>query len=351
MGVSGASKWYYEVTLESNGQILIGFATSTIGLGPDTQLGTDDRSWGWDGSQCQKFTGGKCEGFGDKTWKVGDVIGVLLDLDQRRISFSRNGVSLGVCFTDIPKDQLLYPAVSLRRYQRVTCNFGGTPFRYPDHSAFSFHLFLNEKQVAALEKLFEHYQKIGMDLSQSQEDRGDVCKADGVFQFASDVGAVDDTDPLLLVIAWKLKGEKPWEFTREEWVRGFSMYGLHDIASIKTTSHKWKSDIFKDDDAFKPFYNWTFDYLREDRKILSIEEVKTLWSMLGMANRWQLWNRWLEFVLDKKKRQYLSRDEWCVVLTFAMEHKDGIESYDPEGPWPVLMDDFVQFVKGELDDE
>lgn len=61
---------------------------------------------------------------------------------------------------------------------------------------------LNDKQRAALQKLFEHYQKVGSDLSESQDDRGDICKADGVFQFAQDVGAKDDSDPLLLIIAW-----------------------------------------------------------------------------------------------------------------------------------------------------
>jgi hypothetical protein len=53
----------------------------------------------------------------------------------------------------------------------------------------------------------------------------------------------------------------------------------------------------------------------------------------------------------KKKREYLSRDEFFVVLTFAQEHPDGVDNYDPDGPWPVLIDDFVAFLKGEDNDE
>jgi hypothetical protein len=107
-----------------------------------------------------------------------------------------------VAFSEIPRDVFLYPAVSLKRYQKVTYNFGKTPFKYPNKEAFPLHMALNDKQKSALLKLFEHYQKVGSDLSESQDDRGDVCKADGVFQFATDAGATDDTDPLLLVIAW-----------------------------------------------------------------------------------------------------------------------------------------------------
>lgn len=104
------------------------------------------------------------------------------------------------------------------------------------------------------------------------------------------------------------------------------------------------------EESFKPFYAWCFDYLREDRRVLSAEEVKTLWNMLGMAGRWKLWGKWLEYLFTKKKREYMSRDEWCVTLTFAQEHKNSIDNYDADGAWPVLIDDFVRFINGEEDD-
>lgn len=169
-------------------------------------LGRDSVSWGWDGYNCQKTNAGKTESFGSDSWRVGDVIGVLVDLDSRKISYYKNGNSLGVAFTDVPKEHFLYPACSLKRYQKVTYNFGKTPFAYPLKDAFPLHMALNEKQKAAVEKLFDHYQAKGMQLSESQEDRGDICKSDGVFLFATDAGAKDDLDPLLLIIAWSKWG-------------------------------------------------------------------------------------------------------------------------------------------------
>ncbi len=140
--------------------------------------------------------------------------------------------------------------------------------------------------------------------AQSGEDHGDVIKADGVFQFATDAGAADDSDPLLLVMAHKLHCEHPWELSREEWMRGFSLFGLHDIVSIKTAAARWKQETLSGDaELFKNFYCWTFDYLRDDRKILTMDEAKTLWSMLGMAARWKQWKQWLDFLLIKKKRE------------------------------------------------
>lgn len=244
--------------METNSQMLIGFVTANCNMVENDGkelfvffctrlfcsknlhlsgqgLGRDSVSWGWDGYNCQKVTAGKTQSFGSGSWRVGDTIGVLLDLDGRKISYYKNGSSLGVAFTDVPKDHFLYPACSLKRYQKVTYNFGKTPFTNPVKDAFPLHMALNDKQKAALEKLYEHYQAKGVQLSESQEDRGDICKSDGVFMFATDAGAKDDLDPLLLIIAWKLGGEKPWEFTRQEWVNGFSLYGLHDISGIKVS--------------------------------------------------------------------------------------------------------------------
>lgn len=44
---------------------------------------------------------------------AGDVIGALWNRIDRTISFFKNGVSLGVAFSDVPEDRL-YPTVGLR---------------------------------------------------------------------------------------------------------------------------------------------------------------------------------------------------------------------------------------------
>lgn len=114
-------------------------------------------------------------------------------------------------------------------------------------------------------------------------------------------------------------------------MNGFSLYGLHDISGIKTAAANWKQQTLADYDSFKPFYNWCFDYLREERKILTMEEVQTLWNMLGMAKRWKFWAQWMEFLTKKKKRVHLTRDEWCVILVFSHEFPENVDGYGKEG--------------------
>jgi hypothetical protein len=97
-------------------------------------------------------------------------LGFALDLDLRKAYVTRNGTLLGACFVDLPKERLLFPAVTLRSHQRVTVNVGATPFRFPDKLAFPWHMPLSDKQKLALEKLYEHYKKVGVELSEVREE-------------------------------------------------------------------------------------------------------------------------------------------------------------------------------------
>lgn len=354
VGVKGAGKWYYEVSIDQNADLRIGWSSINCTLQPknNSALGTDNESWGYDGQNATKYCNGNSSDYGTRYWKNGDIIGVLLDLDSRKISYFQNGKDLGVAFTSVPRDKFLYPSVSVRRYQGVTFNFGKKKFKKLPSGAYPLHSLLNSAQKTALGKLYEHYQSIGVKLSESMEDRGDICKADGAFEFANDLGAEDDADPLLLIVSWKVGADEAWEFDRKEWERGFALYGLYDIKTIKAAAHRWKKETFSDNEGFRPFYLWCFGYLLDnDRKILSIEEVQTLWLLLKMESRWpKAWDKWDSFLTDKVKRTHLSRDEWGGLLSFIVDNPDGVtEDYDDTGAYPLLLDDFVDFCNGKED--
>ena len=161
VGVSGAGSFYYELSLQSAQQIVIGFANRHCGLAAGQHLGSDDNSWGFDGYQAQKFSSGINESFGSPNWKSGDVIGVLLNFDQRKISYSKNGKLMGVAFSQFPRNELMYPAVSLRRNQKVTFNFGSSKFKFSPKNAYPYHVILNATQKTAISKLFDHYRNLG----------------------------------------------------------------------------------------------------------------------------------------------------------------------------------------------
>lgn len=74
-------------------------------------VGDDNVSFAYDGNRIKKWNQ-QASNYG-QAWAVGDVIGCCLR-DGRDVEFFRNGVTLGVAFTDIPSGPGIayFPAVS-----------------------------------------------------------------------------------------------------------------------------------------------------------------------------------------------------------------------------------------------
>lgn len=112
----------------TNGSVRLGWAN--LSFSPSFELGGDENSWAFDCSGGRKFFAGGSESYG-KTVQVGDVIGCMLDLHDKTISFSLNGellldiVGSECAFSDIPTGEASYvPALTLGVGQKVRLIFG-----------------------------------------------------------------------------------------------------------------------------------------------------------------------------------------------------------------------------------
>ncbi|EGT37287.1 hypothetical protein CAEBREN_31615 [Caenorhabditis brenneri] len=119
-------KWYFEFEILTAGYMKIGWMD--VGSTPEIQLGADDRSYAFDGYLGRKWHQG-AETYG-KEWKIGDVVGCFLDLNDRTISFSLNGELLldpsgsEMAFDNVVCGDGLVPAMTLGSGQRGRLNFG-----------------------------------------------------------------------------------------------------------------------------------------------------------------------------------------------------------------------------------
>lgn len=134
-----SGRWYYEVTLQSDGLMQIGWTGGTFQCDPLRGQGVGDhvRSWAFDGLRRKKWNV-TSEGYG-RRWRVGDVVGALLDVGRKEMRFYINGEDLGLAFSNlelIDKGESgescgLRPAASLNTGQKAIFNFGNAPFKYP----------------------------------------------------------------------------------------------------------------------------------------------------------------------------------------------------------------------------
>jgi len=138
---------YYEIIIETEGIAQIGWGrilTSNEGhvrvlpsTGKDSFLpnsdtgdgvGDDAFSYGFDGFRRKVFHDGKEISYSKNDeggWKKGDVIGCLYNFSNGTVSFSVNGIDLGVAFDNVGgRDSLLYPVFSLNENEIIGMNTG-----------------------------------------------------------------------------------------------------------------------------------------------------------------------------------------------------------------------------------
>ncbi|CAM9271120.1 unnamed protein product [Ectocarpus sp. 6 AP-2014] len=149
--------WYFEVALLTAGLMQIGWADHTfVAGGPESGDGIGDvsGSWAYDGVRQQRWNEGQSD-YGE-AWKVGDIVGCLLEIDQASqtasMRFSLNGQDMGVAFDGVklapaaaePGSSSLglkvepgfFPALSLEEGEAVTVNLGQSPFAHPPPDGF-----------------------------------------------------------------------------------------------------------------------------------------------------------------------------------------------------------------------
>ncbi|KAJ7974400.1 Defective in cullin neddylation protein [Quillaja saponaria] len=100
-------------------------------------------------------------------------------------------------------------------------------------------------------------------------------------------------------------------------------------------------DLMVDFSEFARFYDFVFFMCRENgQKNITIGKAVSAWKLV-LAGRFLLLEQWCDFV-EKNQRHNISEDTWQQVLAFSWCTHENLDGYDPQGAWPVLVDDFVE---------
>ncbi|CAF4506903.1 unnamed protein product, partial [Rotaria sp. Silwood2] len=122
-------KWYYEVELLTSGRMLIGWGHAS-NLSAFYSLGTDSYGYSFDGLNARRFHHNTYDRFG-KQWTKNDVVGCMIDLHDKTISFSLNGELMldnygnETAFDGLDIDEIGFvPAITSFSGQKARFNFG-----------------------------------------------------------------------------------------------------------------------------------------------------------------------------------------------------------------------------------
>jgi hypothetical protein len=126
-----SGKWYWEIKIDDRGANQdLNFYPGVANLSAPKEnfVGYNKNGWGYWGAYGDKRNG-SIKPYGP-TFDEGDVIGVALDMDAKKLKFYKNCTDLGVAFSGL--SGTLYPAAGqFGGDVKVTANFGATAFACP----------------------------------------------------------------------------------------------------------------------------------------------------------------------------------------------------------------------------
>jgi alpha-tubulin suppressor-like RCC1 family protein len=113
---TGVHAWSVRIEKSSSPYLFVGVAARQANL--DSFLGADEQSWGFIGDKALYYQRNRVRAYGE-TFTEGDCIGLRLDCEKGELSFSKNGVDLGLAFDNVVGE--VCPAVAFySRHQKLS---------------------------------------------------------------------------------------------------------------------------------------------------------------------------------------------------------------------------------------
>jgi DCN1-like protein 4/5 len=97
--------------------------------------------------------------------------------------------------------------------------------------------------------------------------------------------------------------------------------------------------------TFREIFRFSFDFAREkDHRSLELDTSKALLSII-LSDKWGLLGQFLTYLDHQKQYRVINKDQWFNIHEFSQTVKSDLSNYDPNGAWPVLLDEFVEWME------
>lgn len=176
-------------------------------------------------------------------------------------------------------------------------------------------------------------------------DNPDRIELEGISRLCELV-ELDAEDIKTLVLLWKLgANSRPGTLTREEFLNGMKKLGVDTLPALKALIPSFDPGFLMDAD-FRSFYKFVFQFSREGtHKTIDREFVVQLMKTVLSADRAPHFHSFIEYLETLPASTRIGLDQWDLFLTFSSQVKLDFSNHDPDGAWPVLLDDYAEWAK------
>jgi len=174
----------------------------------------------------------------------------------------------------------------------------------------------------------------------------DKIDGDGIQKFFEDI-KIDIMDASTLAFAFLCQAKAMGEFTKDEFVRGLTAVKGDTVKDVQAN---WKNNVtalLNNETQLKEIYLFTFSFAKEEgARNINFEVAKSLWEIL-LKDRFAFLQKWMTYLdaLPEKKKSDIPKDTWNMLIEFHLQTKGDLTKYVDDGAWPVMIDEFVEYLK------
>lgn len=179
---------------------------------------------------------------------------------------------------------------------------------------------------------FEKYKKIGIE--EGGDESLDAIQGDGLMSLLNDL-SVDPTSITALVFCWKMNMKLAFTLKRDEWSSCLSDHSITSMSLLKQKAQNaWPAEL-KNQESFKLFYNFVFDYSKEfGSRSLPVEVASPTWKVV-LQGKYKHLDHWCEFI-ETEFNKAVPKDLWAQFLEFSKLYTD-LTTYEDDGMLLLLL--------------
>lgn len=176
----------------------------------------------------------------------------------------------------------------------------------------------------------------------------DILGPEGMEKFCEDIG-VEPENIVMLVLAYKMGARQMGFFSQIEWLKGLTELQCDSPQKVQSKLD-YLQNLLSDVNTFKSIYRYAYDFARDkDQRSMDIETAKAMLQLL-LGKHWKLYPQFAKF-LDQSKYKVINKDQWCNILEFSRTINFDLSNYDIDGAWPVMLDEFVEWMRSQSSDD
>ena len=171
---------------------------------------------------------------------------------------------------------------------------------------------------------------------------------DGIEQFYKDLGVNAESDVIVLLVSKYMGAKQMGEYQFEEFKAGCENLGCDTIQAWRSTLKNVLIPELKNEAKFQELYKFAFGFATEPgKKNVEIQTALALWDLF-LGSRCSFLEKWKDFLCGKEDRKELivvTKDVWELFYDLVKQTKGQIQNFEDDGAWPVIVDEFIEYLE------